>query len=42
MIEIIDSEAKINDEETKTVLTNFNEKHITVKHQISIFYLPFY
>ena len=46
--EIIDVEAKsnnkakLNEEETKSVLTNFNEKNITCKMQNSIFFLRFY
>ena len=40
--EFINAEAKSNNEETKTVPTNFNEKYNFVKHKISIFYLPFY
>ena len=40
--EFINAEAKSNSEETKTILTNFNEKYNFVKHKISIFYLPFY
>ena len=31
--EIIDAEAKSNDEETKTIPTNFNEKNMTCKIQ---------
>ena len=31
--EIIDAEAKSNDQETKTIPTNFNEKNITCKIQ---------
>ena len=31
--EIIDAETKLNDEETKTFPTNFNEKNITYKTQ---------
>ena len=31
--EIIDTEAKSNNEETKTIPTNFNEKNITCKTQ---------
>ena len=40
--ETIDAEAKSNDKETKTVSTNFDEKILLVKHNISIFYLLFY
>ena len=40
--EIIDAEAQLFDEETKTVTTNLNEKKQPVKHKISIFYLHFY
>ena len=41
--EIIDAEAKSYDEETRTVIINFNEKKMQfVKQKISIFYLPFY
>ena len=29
-------------EETKSIPINFNDKKITVKQKISIFYLPFY
>ena len=29
--EIIDAETKVNNEETKTIPTNFNEKNITCK-----------
>ena len=39
--ETIDAEAKSNNKETKTVSTNFNEKILLVKHNISIFYLLF-
>ena len=38
----IDAEAKSNDEETKTISKNFNQKNITVKYKISIFCLPFH
>ena len=41
-IENIGMEAKSNNEEAKTVPTNFNEKGATVKDKISIFYLHFY
>ena len=41
--EIIDVEGKSNNEETKTITTNFNEKNITCNiYKTSIFYLPFY
>ena len=36
------AEAKSNNEEAKTVPTNFNEKGATAKDKISIFYLHFY
>ena len=35
-------EAKSKNEETETVLTNFNEIIELVKHNMSIFYLLFY
>ena len=38
----IGAESKTNDEETKTVPTNFNEKKQSVKPKVSIFYLHFY
>ena len=39
--EIIDAEAKSNDEETKTILTNFNEKNVTSKIKNFYFLLVF-
>ena len=39
--EIIEAKAKSYDEETKTVITNFNEKNDSVKQKIYIFYLLF-
>ena len=39
--EIIEGKAKSYDEETKTVVTNFNEKNDSVKQKIYIFYLLF-
>ena len=36
------AEAKSNNEEAKTVPTNFNEKGTRAKDKISIFYLHFY
>ena len=38
---IIEVEVKSNNEETKTVLTNFNEKKQPVKQKVSMFYLHF-
>ena len=41
--EVIDADAKLSlkgDDETKTILTNFNEKHLTCI--TLIFYLHFY
>ena len=40
--EIIDAETKLNDKETKVIPTNFNEKSITCKIWIAIFYMHFY
>ena len=40
--EIIDAEAKSNDEETKTIPTNFNEKNITCKIQNFYILLAFF
>ena len=41
--EIIDPGAEAsNNEETKTIPTNFNEKNITVKSKKIFFYLHFY
>ena len=41
--EIIDPDAEVsNNEETKTIPTNFNEKNITVKSKKNFFYLHFY
>ena len=41
--EIIDPDAEVsNNEETKTIPTNFNEKNITVKSKKIFFYLHFY
>ena len=39
--EIINAEAKLYDEEIKTIPTNFMDKKQLVKQQISIFYLHF-
>ena len=39
--EIIDAEAKSNDQETKTIPTNFNEKNITCKIQSFYILLAF-
>ena len=40
--EVIDVEAKLCEEETKTAQTNFNERKQIGKHRISVFYLHFY
>ena len=40
--EITDAEATPYGEETKIILTNFNEKKQPLKHKIYIFYLYFY
>ena len=40
--EIIDAEGKLYNKETKTILTNFNERKLPVTYRISIFYLQFY
>ena len=41
--EIIDPDAEVsNNEETKTIPTNFNEKNITVKTKKKFFHLHFY
>ena len=40
--EIIDVEAKLNDEKAKKVSTNFNKKNEIAKHEISMFCLHFY
>ena len=43
--EVIDADAKLgpkDDDETKIIPTNFNEKKVTCKMQNFIFYLHFY
>ena len=40
--EIINTDAKLHDEEAKTIPKNFNEKKYPAKHKISSFYLQFY
>ena len=40
--EIIDTEGRSNDEETKTVPTNFNEKYVTFKSQNFYILLAFF